>query len=227
MEHVVPDTQQIQQAVDGPRAIIRGMGGAVAAACGVSGFGWILWGFLAAPRFVWWFTAFEAMVVLAGAMGAQLLRPHWRGLLPLVLACISGTILVASVLGYLALRSSLLDETPSWMRWALQGRVAAGVVIGVLAGAAALGTRRSAWLGVVRGAILLAVAGGLAGLDLWLLKPVLAATGGTKVMIHLTLATLVFVAFAGFFAAGVHSLIRSFDPAEVQAGKAGSQQDPA
>lgn len=188
-----------------------------------SGLWGLAWGLGASPRFVWSYTAFEAIIVLAAVAGAQLLRKSDGPAIPLALLCIGGTVFTAATLGHIAVRNSLGADAPAWSKSVLTTRVAASGALAIVAGIAAVTGRRGAIPALFRGVGLLVIAGGLAAAELWALRPILAATGGTRVMIHLAASIVIFIVFAGFFSVGMHLLIRAFDPGAVQSSDRPSQ----
>lgn len=106
---------------------------------------------LGTVRPTWLLFGFECVVLVAGVLGLIAARGRFREGPGLALACVGGTILVASFLGWLAVRGELpLKGTSVSLKGWLAGRVAAGLMLGMLGGLTVLARNPESWKYILR-----------------------------------------------------------------------------
>ncbi|MBS0192326.1 MAG: hypothetical protein U0573_06845 [Phycisphaerales bacterium] len=121
----------------------------------------IVAGFLVPQHPAWALIAFELLTALAGGFGLALAAGRFAEGPGMALACISGTILASSILGYLGATGQIGD-------WKLQGWLIAHILISLLlaliAISSVLGRTPGAWLVALRGFAYAGVAVGFTSL---------------------------------------------------------------
>lgn len=160
---------------------------------------------LFSDRTVWFLLAFECVVLLSAAFGVLIGRGRFAQAPALAILFTAGAIGGASLLGYLAARTSVTQvDVRLWLAVRV-GLIGAMTLVAVLN---VLGRRPSISLPLVaRAAIFLALfAGTVAGA--WFFRAqILALSGPVKAII----AMVGSVWLLGTFAPGVHFLIRAFE----------------
>lgn len=124
----------------------------------------------------WALLGFELLTVMAGAFGLAAAAGRFADGPGLALACVAGTVLTASIFGYLGTSGQIGDwKLHTW----LMGRAALACLLGLLAAWVVLRRTPGAWLLALRGAVYAATAVSYVGL-LALFDGEIRPSGGTS-----------------------------------------------
>ncbi|MGE3106809.1 MAG: hypothetical protein AB7G11_09005 [Phycisphaerales bacterium] len=181
-------------AVLGWIVLVSGAAGVVASLTNtIPGAGW---------RPVWFMFGFESVVLASGVISVMLGRGRF-GAAPLGLTCVAGTVLVASVFGFLGAGRQVWGVG---LEPVLIGRVVLALALGAVAGAVRLEDHPGGTGLLIRGVILAAPA---------LAIPIVAyamraSIASWPALLSISLAMVAFVAVVGFIAASLDCLIRAF-----------------
>jgi hypothetical protein len=161
------------------------------------------------PHSSWVLASFEVVTIAAAATGVLFGLGHFREAPGLALACVAGTILVSSTLGWAGSAKVFLGHslTPY-----LLGRALASVALALLGAACVLGRDPRAWRWAVTGAVLAAPAllVGAAALTSTGSRYLGVALGASPIQ-RTTVVVLGGLVLGSLLAAGGHMLIRAFE----------------
>ncbi|MBX3381149.1 MAG: hypothetical protein KF805_13730 [Phycisphaeraceae bacterium] len=117
--------------------------------------------FFAEGRPPWALMGFELLTIMAGAFGLATARGRFADGPGLALACVAGTVLAASIFGYLGTTGQIGDwKLHTW----LIARATTAALVGLLAAWVVLRRTPGAWLLALRGTVYTAAAIGFVGL---------------------------------------------------------------
>jgi hypothetical protein len=158
---------------------------------------------------VWVLAGFEVVTIVAAVLGVLLGLGRFAEGPGLALACVSGTILVASTLAWQGSAKNFLGVSLTPF---LMARAAAAMALALIGAACVLGRDPRAWRWALTGAALAAPAVLVAGsmvTDKG--QRLLALALGSSAVQQIAVGVIGGVAIAGLFAAGGHMLIRAFE----------------
>jgi len=138
-----------------------------------------------AGRPPWALLGFEFLTMMGGAFGLATAAGKFRDGPGLALACVAGTVLAASIFGYLGTTGQIGDwKLHGW----LIGRASVAGLIGLLGAWVVLRRTPGAWTLALRGAVYTGAAIGFVGLLALYDGEVRPAGGSSKVVAHAALA---------------------------------------
>lgn len=114
-----------------------------------------------APTPIWTLLGFEAVIAVAGGLGVFLGLGKYREAPALAIACVAGTILVGSFLGYRGSAGAI--GSLSLKPW-IMGRLAIGLTLALLAALTVLVRNRQSWPALFAGLAFAAIPGVLFGM---------------------------------------------------------------
>jgi hypothetical protein len=165
--------------------------------------------FVTGARPAWALFGFELVTLAAAILGVLLGQGRFRSGPAIGLACIAGTILVASGLGWQSTAHALGGVSLNPL---LAFRVAAALVLGLVAAWSALSRHPSSLRTACLGVLLIAPVVGAGGLLAtsrgreWA-----GAAIGSSPAVEFIVASVAFLAATALLAAGVHLVIRAFE----------------
>lgn len=156
----------------------------------------------------WMLAGFELLVILAGVFGMLLARGRFRDGPAMALACIAGTILMSSVLGYMSTQGRL--GTVSLKPWLL-GRLLAAALIAAGAAWTVLSRNRASIPLFIKGAVLGAPVLAVLGYVGKSKGEVIASALRGGSLVNLALVGVGSVVVGVLFCISAHLLIRAFE----------------
>jgi hypothetical protein len=157
----------------------------------------------------WAMFGFEVVCAVAAALGVLVGLGRYASGPGLALACIAGTILVASRLGWQAGGRQIAGVSLSPL---LAARGAAGLALGLAGIAVVLGRRPGAWrTAFIGGLLILPVAAGAVALLVPAGRQAVGSWLGTSPAFIFGVAVVAFLGATALLAAGVHLVIRAFE----------------
>jgi len=197
-------------------APIRWTIAALSAALLVSGVAGVVVGQVVPPKPAWPLMGFEGVIAFSSVFGLLLVAGRVRQAPALTVLCVAGAAAVGTVLGYLAVKSSLAHlPLKPW----LAARLGAAMVLTACAVFIALGSNRTAWKTLWRAGMFAAP---LVGVLLWYrlarFAPLDAPLPGFRDALRLGAIVVIALACAVCLCAVVHLSIRAFAIAD-EAGR--------
>jgi hypothetical protein len=191
--------------------------GLISSAVAFSAIGTIAAFLLAGPHPVWFLFGFELVIAITAPMGMLFAMGRFQDGQGLGLACLSGTIAVGSLLGWMgADRHLITSHGDISLKFWLAGRLAAAAALGAMGVWLVLSRNQRSWYYLIRAAACGLPLAGLLCVYVFGRGALGRAVGAIPGWITGTLGAVGAVVAIALISAGVHCLIRAFEMGRIE-----------